>query len=187
VPLTLVSFASCRPEGVSTWRPEDYNAYKFTRAVAGRPIAGSAWVPLADGQILRLSNASAGAAVRRFLDSAMVAVDSLVGTDRGLVLIPLPGPRRIVGSPPSRSRTLAQELSVRSGYRMLDVLRWRQSMPSCRPPDPQMYSDNIITTGSPFRAECILVGDFLSSAASLCWQSAPAERCTHRPPIRLPR
>jgi hypothetical protein len=114
-----------------------------------------------------LTNASADRAVGRFLECAAAGIDALSHANPRPVLVPVPGPRRVVGAPPSRSRILAQELSNRTGCRVLDILRWRQPMSSCRPPDPQIFSDNIITTGSPVRAECVLVADFLSSTAPL--------------------
>jgi hypothetical protein len=44
-------------------------------------------------------------------------------------------------------------------------------MPSCRPPDLQHFLDNLIATGSPIRADCILIADFVSSPVPL-WAAA---------------
>jgi hypothetical protein len=167
MPFTLISFAAAPTRGLSSWRPEDYTAYKLIRAVAGRRIAGSTWLPGPDGRPVRLTNASREIAVNWFIGLAVPCIEELAKRNRRSVLVPLPGLDRVVGAPPSQGRLLAQELSTRTGLRMVDMLRWRQKMPRCRQSDTQMFMDNVVTSGAPVRAECILVGDFVSSAAPL--------------------
>lgn len=162
----LVSLIGCSASPLATWRPEDYDAYKIVRVLSGRRIAGSAWLPV-DGGALRVSNAHGSALLNWFGDRAVGALDPFRNREPRVVLLPVPGPNRVVGAPPSGSRALAQELSVRTGLRVLDVLRWRQPMPRCPPPDRQVCLDNVIVTGSPVRAEAVLVSDFLSTPVAL--------------------
>jgi hypothetical protein len=144
----------------------DYDAYKATRVLSGRRIAGSAWLPVGSGA-LRVSNASGAGLMGWFGDQAAGALETFRHRGPRAVLLPLPGPNRVVGAPPSGSRALAQELSVRTGLRVLDVLRWRQRMPRCRPCDRQVFLDNLIVTGSPIHADVILVADCVSQRAAL--------------------
>jgi hypothetical protein len=167
VALSCISFIACRTDGLSRWRQVDYYAYKVTRLIAGRRIAGSAWMPASDGEIVRVSNATAHVAVSWFLDRAAEALEASTKGDRRPVLLPFPGSNRVVGSPPSGSRNLAQELAGRTGLRVLDVLRWRQRMPSCQPPELQHFLDNLISTGSPIRTDCILITDLATSSVPL--------------------
>jgi hypothetical protein len=165
--VTLISFVACPTKSLTTWRPEDYAAYKLTRALAGRRVAGSAWVPDTRQPLLRLSNASEDAALCWFMDRAIPYVQKVVTGDRRPVLVPVPGANRIVGAPPSRGRALAQELSARTGFRVLDVLRWRQKMPRCQPTDPQTFADNVVLTAGLVRADCILIADFVRTGAAI--------------------
>jgi hypothetical protein len=166
VAFPLVSLIACSTARLSTWRPEDYDAYKAVRVLSGRRIAGSAWLPV-DGGVVRVSNAHGPALLGWFGDRAVRALDPYRNRHPRVVLLPIPGPNRVVGAPPSGSRALAQELSLRTGLRVLDVLRWRQPMPRCPPPDRQVCLDNVIVTGSPVRADAILVSDFLSTPVAL--------------------
>jgi hypothetical protein len=142
-------------------------AYKLIRAIAGRRIAGSTWMPLPDGGHLRLTNASQEAAVRWFVERAAACIEETTKGDRRLSLLPLPGPDRVIGGPPSRARIIAQELAARTGLRVLDMLRWRQRMPRCRQSDTQFFVDNLVTSGAPARADCVLIADFVSSPEPL--------------------
>lgn len=129
-------------------------------------MAGSAWLP-AEGGVIRFGNAHAHLLLSWFGERAAPALEPYRRREPRPVLLPFPGPNRVVGAPPSGSRLLAQELSGRTGLRVLDVLRWRQAMPRCPPPDRQAAIDNLIVTGSPVRGDAILVADFISTAAVL--------------------
>jgi hypothetical protein len=166
VPLTLVSFIACAGSPLSAWRPVDHDAYKITRVIAGRRIAGSGWLPTPAGHI-RIRNGNRHVAAGWLIDRVAALIAPVLDADPHPVLLPFPGPNRIVGAPPSGSRALAQELTARTGLRTIDILRWRQRMPSCRPLDLQAFVDNLVTTGSPIRADCILIADFISNEAAL--------------------
>ena len=60
--MRIVAFAAYLTKTHRAWRNEDYNAYKFVRAVKGRVIKGYAWVPVGRGS-QRLSQVNAGQAV----------------------------------------------------------------------------------------------------------------------------
>lgn len=166
MPFPFVSLIGCAGARLAIWRPVDYDAYKVVRVLSGRRIAGSAWLP-ADGGPVRVSNAHSRLLLGWFADRASGALGELRPREPTPVLLPFPGPNRIVGAPPSGSRALAQELSARTGLRALDVLRWRQPMPRCRPQDRQAFIDNLIVTGSPVRVDVILVADCISSPVAL--------------------
>ena len=161
----FVSLIGCSGERLSRWRPEDYDAYKAVRVLAGRRIAGSAWLP-ASAAPVRISNAHGQLLVSWFGERVFATL-----TERGLMngpalLLPFPGPNRVVGAPPTGSRALAQEVSARIGGRVLDILRWRQRILSRGHVDRQTFLDNLIVTGSPVRADCVLVADFVSNPAA---------------------
>jgi hypothetical protein len=162
VPFPFVSLIGCSREGLSRWRPEDYDAYKAVRVLSGRRIAGSVWLP-APGAPMRISNAHGQMLVSWFGGRVFDALAENRLLNGPAVLLPFPGPNRVVGAAPSGSRALAQELSSRGAGRVLDILRWRQRMPSCRHVDRQTFLDNLIITGSPVRADCVLVADFVAS------------------------
>jgi hypothetical protein len=166
VTFPFVSLIGCSGARLSTWRPEDYDAYKVVRVLSGRRIAGSAWLP-ADGGPVRVSNAHGPLLLGWFGGRASDVLREFRDRDPRPVLLPFPGPNRVVGAPPSGSRALAQELSARVGLRVLDVLRWRQPMPRCRPQGRQAFIDNLIVTGSPIRIDVVLVADCISSSVAL--------------------
>jgi hypothetical protein len=177
MPLPLLSSATCLTGGPSTWRQDDHNAYMFVRAAAGRPIKGAAWVPMPAGLPKRLTSANRDDAIGWFADMILPRIAEALQSDPAVVLVPIPDPRRIVGAPPSRSRALAHEVAVRSGRRVLDVLRWRVVMargsPAGGPIDPQALCDNLVTTGGIISAGCILVSDVVSNVS---WVQAAAAR-----------
>lgn len=167
MPLTLVSFVGCVIRGASAWRPEDYHAYKFVRALGGRRIAGSAWIPTGDGRHWRLNNATRAAGHAWLIDRAYPFLRDAGAGGRRTVLIPFPDPGRVVGAPPSRSRIVAQALADATGLRVLDVLRWRQPMPRCRRLDAQACADNLITTSGLVQADAVLVAEYVADAVGL--------------------
>lgn len=160
--MTLLSCVSCMTTRLHEWRQEDYNAFKFMRAIMRRRFTGTAWIPVPGQLPQRLTNASRDAAVEWFGDMAWPSVQEMVGR-RSVVYVPIPDANRVVGSPPSPSRGLASELARRADARVLDVLRWRQPLrqvPGGRGAlDPQVLSDNLINTGGVVMADCVLVAD----------------------------
>jgi hypothetical protein len=167
------------------WRQDDYNAFKFMRAVMRRRFAGSAWVPVPGRLPQRLTHANRDAAVEWFGEMALPAVQDMIVPGCEVVYVPIPGSGRVVGSLPSPSRTLAAELARRVDARLLDILRWRQplgQMPRRRGPlDPQALSDNLITTGGVVMADCVLVADVVTGVACLQAVAGRLRRLGGRP------
>jgi hypothetical protein len=52
------------------------------------------------------------------------------------------------------------------------MLRWRQRMPRCGQADTQVLVDNLVTSGAPARADCVLLADFVSNPSVLQAASA---------------
>jgi hypothetical protein len=175
VGLTLISFATWPRTALRTWRASDYAAYKVARLAAGRRIAGSAWISSPGGD-RRVSNASRDPVLQWLADRAAAPVLELTGTGLRPALVPFPGWLRTVGSPPSGSRALAQELSTRTGLRLLDVLRWRQRMNGVAAGGPQFYFDNLVSTGSPVRVDCVLVADVVTAVEAVAAAAALLSR-----------
>ena len=166
--ITLVSSVSCMTRRMHDWRQEDYNAFKFMRAIMRRRFTGSAWIPVPGRLPQRLTNATGEQAVEWFGEMAWPSVHEVIAR-RPAVFVPIPDANRIVGSPPSASRALAADLARRSDARLLDVLRWRQPLGevprASGPLDPQMLSDNLINTGGVVMADCVLVADVVDGHA----------------------
>jgi hypothetical protein len=182
--ITLVSCVSCMTRRLHDWRQEDYNAFKFVRAVTRRRFTGSAWIPVPGRLPQRLTNATRDDAVEWFGEMAWPSVREMVG-GRSPVYVPVPGANRVVGSLPSASRALAAELARRSDGRLLDVLRWRQPLRAMRrgagPPDPQRLSDNLINTGGVVMADCVLVADVVDDRACVQAMAGRLRRLGGRP------
>jgi hypothetical protein len=166
------------------WRQDDYNAFKFIRAVTRRRFAGSAWVPVPGRLPQRLTNANRDAAVEWFGEMAFASVQEVM-PDRAAVYVPIPGSDRVVGSLPSPSRTLAAELARRDDARLLDILRWRQPLRQVPKRggalDPQALSDNLVTTGGVVMADCVLVADVVSGLACVQAVAGRLRRLGGRP------
>jgi len=167
MPVTLVSAVSCVTAGLSAWRAEDYGAYKVVRMLSGRRISGSVWLPHDDDAAQRISNAHRAAAVDWFVRRTSPHLERYREYGRRAALVPYPDAGRVVGGPPSRSRLLAQALADANGFRVLDILRWRQVMPRCRELDVQSLADNLLTTGAPMQMECILVADWVRGTTGI--------------------
>lgn len=205
--ITAVSCVSCMTRRLHDWRQEDYNAFKFVRAIMRRRFTGAAWIPVPGQLPQRLTHATRDAAVEWFGDMAAPSVDEVVGR-RPVVYVPIPDANRIVGSKPSPSRALASELARRSDARLLDVLRWRQPLRYLRRAsvvlsggsdiardmsgdlpgdldrgllDPQLLSDNLINTGGVVMADCILVADVIDRIACVQAVAGRLRRLGGRP------
>jgi hypothetical protein len=206
--ITLVSSVSCMTRRLHDWRQEDYNAFKFIRAITRRRFTGAAWIPVTGRLPQRLTQATRDAAVEWFGDMAAPSVHERIGS-QPIVYVPIPDANRVVGSKPSASRALASELARRSDARLLDVLRWRQPLRYLRRSnvalgvvagsvpedlsgdtpggehremlDPQMLSDNLINTGGVVMADCVLVADVVDSTAGVQAVAGRLRRLGGRP------
>ncbi|MQA28487.1 MAG: hypothetical protein GEU82_01435 [Luteitalea sp.] len=186
--ITLVSGVSCMTRRLHDWRQEDYNAFKFMRAVARRRFTGSAWIPVPGRLPQRLTNATRDEVVEWFGEMVWPSVQEIVGR-RSPVYVPIPGRDRVVGSLPSASRALAAELARRSDGRLLDVLRWRQPLHTVPrlvgPLDPQALSDNLVNTGGVVMADCVLVADVVDGLASVQATAGRLRRLGGRPLLAI--
>jgi hypothetical protein len=186
--ITLVSCVSCMTRRLHDWRQEDYNAFKFMRAIMRRRFTGSAWIPVPGQLPQRLTHATRDVAVEWFGAMAAPPVQDAIGR-RSVVYVPIPDVNRIVGSPPSASRLLASELARRSDARILDVFRWRQPLryvPKSNGSgravfDPQVLSDNLINTGGVVMADCVLVTDVVDGSACVQAVAGRLRRLGGRP------
>ena len=202
--ITVVSCVSCMTRHLHDWRQEDYNAFKFIRAITRRRFTGAAWIPVPGQLPQRLTQATRDVAVEWFGDMAAPSVQEVIGR-RSVVYVPIPDANRIVGSKPSPSRALASELARRSDTRLLDVLRWRQPLRHLRRAsvvlsgaggdrpgdmdgdahrgqlDPQLLSDNLINTGGVVMADCILVADVVDAIACVQAVAGRLRRLGGRP------
>jgi len=182
--ITLVSSVSCMTRRLHDWRQEDYNAFKFMRAITRRRFTGAAWIPVPGQLPQRLTQATSDLAVEWFGEMAWPSVQEVVGR-RAAVYVPIPDANRIVGSVPSASRALALELARRSDAKLLDVLRWRQPLryvpKSNGTVDPQVLSDNLVNTGGVVMADCVLVADVVDSEARVQAVAGRLRRLGGRP------
>ena len=201
MPLRLLSFATYLTRNAVQWRQPDYNAYKFVRAIKGRPINGYAWIPSPSGS-KRLTDTNKDSAIGWFAEMAAPHVEQARRVGRRTLLVPVPSSSCVEGSEPSRTYQLAQEIADRvPGVVVADVLRWREeNVPSSQggPRDPQVLYDNLVVTRRPSigaACDCIVVDDVVTSkghvhaaAARLRAQGATvrlaisAGRTVHEPP-----
>jgi hypothetical protein len=182
--ITILSSVSCMTRRWHEWRQEDYNAFKFLRALMRRRFSGSAWIPVPGRLPQRLTSATRDAAVEWFGEMAWPSVQEIVAR-RTAVYVPIPDANRVVGSLPSASRALASELARRADARLLDVLRWRQPLREIPRGhgalDPQTLSDNLINTGGVVMADCVMVGDVMDGSACVQAVAGRLRRLGGRP------
>lgn len=173
--MQVVSFASYLTRGERS--QDDWHAFKFVRAIKGKPFSGYGYVPVT-GHNLRLTPQNADNAVRWF---AKMAVKYVVDAGLGprIVLVPVPHSTCVVGGDESpRTKRLADAMAERipGRARVLDLLRWTEpKVPASQggPRDPELLypilaaqvsmSDYVRAIG----ATIIMVDDVKTSGATL--------------------
>jgi len=176
--LLALSFARYLTRG-SDWRQEDYNAYKFVRAIKGRSISGYAWIPVGNLQ-RRLREINKDAALEWFAEMAAPALTGsqpVIDLPQPIALVPVPGSDCTIGSPSAgRTAVLATALAKRIPSAVVwDGLRWLNAKTPASQGgsrDPDVLLANLVALGY-VPAATLLVDDVLTSGAHL--RTAAAE------------
>jgi predicted amidophosphoribosyltransferase len=140
--LFVVSFASYLTDVTfQQWRPEDYDASKFIKAIKGDSLNKYAQVPVR-GVRLRLENSNRADAVGWFAQMAAdyLTKDFRLNPEASFGLVPVPSSDAVNKATFSRfpardlANALAKELQQAGIKRvgLADVLRWTQKLPSAR-------------------------------------------------------
>ncbi|WP_438026358.1 phosphoribosyltransferase [Sorangium sp. So ce233] len=154
------------------WRPGDYSASQFTKAVKGRKFNGYALVPV-DGAERRIYSENTQEAIDIFAKWAARVVRANVGQGN-IVLVPIPSSSAVVGTPTAgtpavMAASLAARLTPRA--QVADVLRWTEAMESSShggTRDAQVLYEHLTVTGAvPQGGPVVLVDDVCTSKGHL--------------------
>jgi hypothetical protein len=170
MPLRVACFSTYRTAGA--WRSIDHDSHKFIEAIKGRDLNGYGQVRVG-GAWRRYDNANRHAVVGWF---ARLVADYLEAhpVASAAALVPVPGSRVDVnfeGTP--RTAQLAHAIAdeLNDGTTVLDVLRWRESMPSAHEEGgtrvPGELFENLVLTTDLDEANVILVDDVITSGGHL--------------------
>jgi predicted amidophosphoribosyltransferase len=167
--MRVVAFAAYLTRTHQQWRPEDYDAYKFVRAIKGRTINGYAWVPVG-GLRRKLVQANAEEAVVWFAQMAHGYLENHAIMPP-YTMIPIPSSSCTVNSTEEpRALALAQAIAARTGGVVWDGIRWQVEMiPSSQggPRDPRtFYEQSVLTEQIPV-GRLIFIDDVVTSGSHL--------------------
>jgi hypothetical protein len=172
MPLTVVSFATYLTSIDNQWRNQDYDAYKFVKAVKAQPFKYSARVPVL-GTLYYLDQNNSNDALGWFAQMATAYVREKK-TPGPAVLVPLPNSRCTVGNG-VLPRTLAQAQALAANLRhttVLDCLRWKVEKPSASggggTRNPQaLYNNLALTAPVPQGPKLIIIDDVRTTGGHL--------------------
>ena len=131
MPLAVVCFCSYFCNRSLMWRGEDFDSFKWIKALKGEEIRGYATVPV-NGTWRRLTNANVDSAVDWF---ASIAAEHLKKRKiKGpFIVIPVPNSKCVVSSTVKpQTRKLAKALCdvLGDGCTVVDCLRWKKNLGS---------------------------------------------------------
>lgn len=172
MPLTVASFATYLTSIDNQWRDQDWNAYKFVKAVKAQPFKYSARVPVL-GTLYYLDQNNSNDALGWFAQMATAYLREKK-TPGPAALVPLPNSRCTVSNG-IMPRTLAQAQALASSLRhttVLDCLRWKVQKPSASGAggtrNPQELYDNLaLTAAVPQGTKLIIIDDVRTSGGHL--------------------
>lgn len=172
MPLTVVSFATYLSAIGTAWRNQDWDTYKFIKAIKGKPFKYSAHVPVV-GTLRYLDMSNANQSLGWFAEMANAFLWEKQ-TPGPLVLVPLPNsscalntntiPRTFF-----QAQALAQKLNNTT---VLDCLRWKVATESASggggTRNPQELYDNLaVITPIPRDTRLIIIDDVRTSGGHL--------------------
>ncbi len=172
MPLTVVSFATYLTSIATKWRDEDYAAYKFVKAVKGKPFKSSSYIPVV-GTLRYLAMGNANNSLGWFAEMGYQYLGEKQ-TPGPLVLVPLPNsPCAVDTNILPRTFFQAQALAQRlNNTTVLDCLRWKVAKESASggsgSRDPQALYDNLAVTAQvPQNTRLIIIDDVRTSGGHL--------------------
>lgn len=164
--VSVISFATYkRPP----YKPPDYHALKFVKAVKGKPFTGYADVPVL-GRLKRLVPENAGDAIGWF--GELAAAELVKELDGPLILVPLPnGSSTVDNGKVPRTAVLAESIAAKlNNAKVWDGLRWTKEMPSTHEGgtrDPQKLYENLAVTKIPPKGTLVLVDDVFTTGGHI--------------------
>jgi hypothetical protein len=172
MPLTVVSFATYLSAVGTQWRDQDWDTYKFIKAVKGKPFKYSANIPVV-GTLRHLGMGNANDSLEWFAEMANAYLWDKQ-TAGPLVLIPLPNSSCALNTD-IVPRTYLQALALGgklNNTTVLDCLRWKVAKESASggggTRNPQQLYDNLAVTGPlPQGARLVIIDDVRTSGGHL--------------------
>src|SRR5260370_26378286 len=176
MPLKVVSLATCLTGRDEPWRPDDYNAMKFIKAIKGESLNKHAWVPVG-GTLRRLENDNADDAIDWFGEWASGCVKGK-HLARPLLLVPVPNSScAVTNKKVPRIFRLAEAIASRlQRVDVLDCLRWEKPMRSSHSMggtrDRQELYDSLVVTRRLPDTRLVLLDDVRTTRAHLLASAA---------------
>ena len=177
MPFAVACFCSYFCNRSLMWRGEDFDSFKWIKALKGEEIRGYATVPV-NGTWRRLTNANVDSAVDWF---ASIAAEHLRKRKiKGpFVIIPVPNSKCVVSSTVKpQTRKLAKALCdvLGDGSSVADCLRWKKNLGSASkeggPREPEILYNNAVLLADALKGVdhsqlVILVDDVTTSGGHL--------------------
>jgi hypothetical protein len=172
MPLTVASFATYLSAVGTKWRDQDWDSYKFVKAIKGKPFKYSAQIPvLGTSRYLAQTNANDTLGWFAEMANAYLWEKQILGP---LVLVPLPNSScalntNIIPRTFFQAQALAQKLNSTT---VLDCLRWKLAKESASggggTRDPQELYDNLaLTAAVPQGTRLIIIDDVRTTGGHL--------------------
>lgn len=172
MPLTVISFATYLSAVGTAWREQDWDTYKFIKAIKAQPFKYSARIPVV-GTLRYLAMSNANDSLGWFAEMANAYLWQKQ-TPGPLVLVPLPNSSCVLGTNNiPRTFFQAQALAQRlNNTTVLDCLRWKEARASASggggSRHPQILYNNLAaTTPVPQGTRLIIIDDVRTSGGHL--------------------
>lgn len=145
--LTVVSFCGYLCNQSMSWRPEDFDSYKWVQTLKGHDVNKCALVPVR-GNLKRLSNANASDALDWF---GQFVADYLKKQqiEGPFYVVPVPNSDCTAAASKPRTKRLAKAIcnELSDGSQVLDCLRWKKNLGSASkeggPRDAEILYENM--------------------------------------------